>query len=272
MRQSGADAERRLRQSGASLPKADRLIRDAPIAAYRCRAERDGARLRPARLRRRQHEHHLPRPLDRRDRVRADLCRDEPARRGPLRASGGNRDLLALHRRLQFPGVGRHLAGGRDLCVAHDRQADPAPLPEHQIHRAASGRPRPDAAQSPRQARPEPERPPQPRRGAERDRQEILLRHGVLRLQGGVHLRPRSLRPRSPGDRQRLSGLAGLRRVQRHLRLYRAAGPTKGRHGQDPAPQRASASSVLLTSVVSIKSSRHRGVVIASGSEAISGC
>jgi hypothetical protein len=32
---SGADAERRLCRSGAPLPEADRLIRDAPIAAYR---------------------------------------------------------------------------------------------------------------------------------------------------------------------------------------------------------------------------------------------
>ena len=87
MRPSGADAERRLRRPGAPLPEAHRLIRDAAIAAYRRRAEGDGARLRPVGLRRRQHEHHLPRPLDRRDRVRADLRRDEPARRGPLRAS-----------------------------------------------------------------------------------------------------------------------------------------------------------------------------------------
>ena len=63
--------------------------------------------------------------------IRTDLCRDEPARRGPLRASGGNRDLLAVHRRLQLSGGGRHLARGRDLCLAYDRQADPAPLSEH---------------------------------------------------------------------------------------------------------------------------------------------
>src|SRR6185312_14777439 len=36
------------------------------------------------------------RPLGRRDRVRADLRRDEPARRRALRAPGRDRDLLAL--------------------------------------------------------------------------------------------------------------------------------------------------------------------------------
>ena len=89
-----------------------------------------------------------------------------------------------------LPRVGRHLARGRDLCAAHDRQADPAPLPEHQIHRAASRRADPDAAEPPRQAGPEPARPSQPRRGAERHRQEILLRHRVLRLEGGVPAAP----------------------------------------------------------------------------------
>jgi Amidohydrolase len=57
---------------------------------------------RPVGLRRRQHAHHLPQPLGRRNRVRADLRGDEPARRGPLRASVGNRHLLALHRRLRL--------------------------------------------------------------------------------------------------------------------------------------------------------------------------
>ena len=102
VRQSGADAERRLCRARAPLSRAHRLLRDAAVAAYRRVAEGDGARLRPARLRRRQHEHHLPRPLGRRDRVRADLRRDEPARRGPVRASGRHRHLLAVHHRLQL--------------------------------------------------------------------------------------------------------------------------------------------------------------------------
>jgi hypothetical protein len=87
------------------------------------------------------------------------------------------------------------------------------PVPQHQIHRAASGWSGPDAAQSSRQAGPKSEQPPQPRRGAERHRQEVLVRHGVLRFQGGIHLRLRSLWGRSPGDRQRLSSIAGLRGV-----------------------------------------------------------
>ena len=49
-----------------------------------------------------------------------------------------------------YRGVGRHLARGRDLCIAHDRQADPAPLSQHQIYCAASRRADPDAAQPPR--------------------------------------------------------------------------------------------------------------------------
>jgi len=73
------------------------------------------------RLCRGQHEYHLPRTFGRRDRVRADLRRDEPARRGAVRASLRVRHLLAVHRRLQLPGLGRHLAGRRDLCPAYDR-------------------------------------------------------------------------------------------------------------------------------------------------------
>jgi phenylpropionate dioxygenase-like ring-hydroxylating dioxygenase large terminal subunit len=75
-------------------------------------------------------------------------------------------------------------------------------LPQHQVHRAASRRPYSDAAQPPRQAGSEPERPSQPCRSAERHRQEVLVRYGVLRLEGRIHLRPRSVRRRPPGDRQ----------------------------------------------------------------------
>ena len=91
MRHRGQDAERRLCRVRAPLPRPDQLLRDAAVAAYRRVAEGDGARLRRAGLRRRQHEHRLPRPLDRRDRVRADLRRDEPARRRAVRASGRER-------------------------------------------------------------------------------------------------------------------------------------------------------------------------------------
>ena len=91
MRDRGQDAERRLCRVREPLPRPHQLLRHAAVAAYRRGVEGDGARLRPAGLRRRQHEHRLPRPLDRRDRVRADLRRDEPARRRAVRASGRDR-------------------------------------------------------------------------------------------------------------------------------------------------------------------------------------
>ena len=123
-----------------------------------------------------------------------------------------------------IPRVGRHLARGCDVRAAHDRPADPAPLSEHQIHRAASGRADPDAAEPARPAGAEPERPPGPRRAAERHRQEVLVRHGMLWLEGGLHLRARSFWRRPSGDRQRLSGAAGLRGLQGDLRLYQRLG------------------------------------------------
>ena len=70
---------------------------------------------------------------------------------------------------------------------------------------------------------------PEPRRGAERHRQTVLVRHRVLRLESGLHLRPRSLWRRPSGDRQRLSGVAGLRSLHGDLRLYQPARPTRGR-------------------------------------------
>jgi 6-methylsalicylate decarboxylase len=66
--------------------------------------------------------------------------------------------------------------------------------------------------------------------------QTVLVRHRMLRLEGRLHLRPRSLWRGPPDNRQRLSGVAGLRGVQGHFRLYRAAWITPGRCGQDPAP------------------------------------
>src|SRR5579871_3081234 len=99
----------------------------------------------------------------------------------------------------------------RDLCAPHDRQADPAPLPQYQVHRAAFGRPDPDAAQSARPAGAECQRSPPSCRSAKRHRQEVFLRHRLLWLESGLFMRARSVWRRSSGDRQRLSGIAGLR-------------------------------------------------------------
>jgi predicted TIM-barrel fold metal-dependent hydrolase len=70
----------------------------------------------------------------------------------------------------------------------------------------------------------------QGRRGAERHRPEVLLRHRVLRLEAGVPMCPRSVRRRSHRDRQRLSGVAGLGGLPGDLCLYRAARPAEGSH------------------------------------------
>ena len=144
----------------------------------------DGARLRRAGLRRGQHEHRLPRTLGRRDRVRADLRRDEPARRRAcscIRPGAGICSPFIID--YKFRGIGRHLARGRDLRPAHDREADPVPLSEDQVHRAASRRPDPDAAQPARQTGAEPARPSRtsPRRRASPRRNSITTRCATAR-------------------------------------------------------------------------------------------
>ena len=105
----------------ARYPDRIAVLRHAAAAAHRRVAAGDGARPGPTRLRRGQHEHLLPRPLGRRSRVRADLCRDEPARRNPVRASVGDRRVLAGDQRLGVPRLDRQLDRGRDVRAAHDR-------------------------------------------------------------------------------------------------------------------------------------------------------
>ena len=212
----GQAAQRRLCRVGAPLPRPHLVLRDAAVAAYRRGAEGDGARLRPARLRRRQHEHHLPRPLDRRDRVRADLRRDEPARRDPVRASvGPAASARPSSTTTNSPrAVGTSLEDASFVLHMIAKQI-PYRYPNIKFIVPHLGGPIPMLLNRLDKQGQSPRGHPEPRRGAERHRQEILLRHGVLRLEGGVLLRPRSVRRRPSRDRQRLSGVAGLREPTR---------------------------------------------------------
>jgi hypothetical protein len=77
-------------------PRPHQLLRDAAVAAYRREPEGDGARLRQLGCVGVNMNIVLPRPLGRRDRVRADLRRDEPPRR---RSSSSTRPAAASARR-----------------------------------------------------------------------------------------------------------------------------------------------------------------------------
>jgi catechol 2,3-dioxygenase-like lactoylglutathione lyase family enzyme len=108
------------RRIGASLPRADRVVRDAAIAAHRRCFAGDGTGARSARLRRRQHAHFMLESVGRGELVQADLRGDEPARLDPVRPPFRDRDLLAVHRLYRGTGIAR---ADLDKILHHNAQA-----------------------------------------------------------------------------------------------------------------------------------------------------
>jgi len=215
-----------------------------PLPHIDAAAEGNGARARPARLRRRQHAHLGFDRSVRGPEFRADLRRTEPARRDPLvhpstTASARRSSTTTIH-----APVGTSLEDASfvlHMIAKHIRTAIPT---------SGSSLPASRRAESPccstgstRRGRAAP--PPEILAEAPSVTPEILLRHGVLRLEGGVLLRLGGIREDHPSPAATTRCCRISRATPRPSAYTSASGLPKSVDRQGAAPQRAETGSGL---------------------------